>query len=618
MKIYDNFNLLYKKPFGAVKINEVITIRIAVESFKQVTSPYLFICEIDKWHEFLCYPMTFEKNDDDFNWYVVEFSIPKPAVHFYFFKLNIDGIDYELKRGQNYESILSSSGDFYQLTVYENNFNNDEDYKGGIMYQIFPDRFCNSGLLKGNIPSGRELRQDWGGVPEYLPDCKGDITNNDYFCGDLKGVISKLDYLQELNVSCIYFNPIFEAHSNHRYDTANYMQIDPLLGTDYDFKELCSEAKKRGIVVILDGVFSHTGSDSIYFNKSNRYNVVGAYNSKESKYYSWYKFINYPYEYRSWWGFSTLPELDKENPDYVEYICGENGVIHKWLEAGAYGFRLDVVDELTKTFLERIKQSVIKYGGKILIGEVWEEASAKRSYGELREYLLGHELDSTMNYPFRDAIIEYVRYGNSKNFYETVMKVIENYPKEVVDNLMNMLSTHDVERVMTKLVAEEVGNRDRYWQANNNKLDYDQFQLGKKLLKLASIIQYFLPGLPCVYYGDEVGLFGYKDPFNRSCYPWGKEDTELLSFFKEIGKLRRDNKMLKEAYFRIHTINSEICVFERFNEEESIIVAINRTNEAKRLEIAMETLLEYEEIAKFGQYEDFMLNGYGSVVLKRK
>ena len=618
MKLYDNFSVLYKSPFGAVKANDIITIRISTQITDQVTNPCLLICEIDNWYEFTTYPMSYEKQENGLNWYSTKFSISKASIYYYFFKLTINGNNFELKKSQNYESILDSRGDFYQLTVYDNKNINDENYKGGIMYQIFPDRFYSSGIEKENVPLNRRIRQDWNGLPEYLPDYQGKITNNDYFCGDIKGITSKLDYLSELGVTVIYINPIFEAHSNHRYDTADYLKIDPLLGTEQDFTELCSEAKKRGIVIILDGVFSHTGSDSVYFNKNSRYDSIGAYNNESSKYHNWYKFINYPDNYKSWWGFDTLPELDKENEEFIEFICGEAGVINKWIKAGAYGFRLDVVDELNKDILEKIKKAVIRFGGKILIGEVWEDATTKRSYGQVRQYLLGNQLDSTMNYPFKNAILSYIRYGCSCNFYETIMSIVENYPKEALDSTMNMLSTHDTERAITKLVAPEANDCDRYWQAYRNNLTNQQYEIGKAMFKLATVMQYFVPGLPCIYYGDEAGLYGYRDPFNRCCYPWKNEDNELIEFFMKIGKVRKTNNIFKDGYFRIIYIDNEICVFERFCENESIVIAVNRTDNSKMLYAKTNLILQYEEIAKFGQYDNFLLGGYSAVVLKRK
>lgn len=616
MKNFDCFDLFYKSPFGACKAFEEVTMRIAITSDKFVTEPTLFITEINNGGSLRAYPMDYEKEENGYNIFKVVFSIPKESVYFYFFRLKIDGVVNEIKRADNHDAVMNY-GHLFQLTVCSKEFKCDDNYKGGIMYQIFPDSFHRSGSLKEGIPEDRILRDDWGNVRYYLPNHEGRITNNDYFGGDIKGVTLKLDYLKELSVTAIYMNPIFEAHSNHRYDTADYLSIDPLLGTEEDFKELCYEAKKRGIVVILDGVFSHTGSDSKYFNKEGRYATVGAYNTSESPFKNWYKFINHPNVYNSWWGFDTLPELNKENEEYVNFVCSENGVIHKWIEAGAYGFRLDVADELPPSFLVKIKQAVKKFGGKILIGEVWEDATTKEAYGQHRKYLLGEQLDSTMNYPFREAVLNYIRYGCSCEFYKTIMGVINNYPKESLNTLMNMLSTHDTERAMSKLVAEEVCGRDRYWQAEKNTLEEKDYAKGKRQLMLSTAIQYFLPGVPCIYYGDEAGLYGYKDPFNRGCYPWGKEDKDLLLFFKEIGKIRKNNPVLKEGYFRFIYVNEDVCIFERFDEKDSLLIVVNRASVNVCIDEYVLNIKEYESAGVLGTYEDYTLSSYGAIALKK-
>ena len=192
-------------------------------------------------------------------------------------------------------------------------------------------------------------------------------------------------------IICLYLNPIFEAHSNHRYNTADYRKIDPLLGTEEDFVELCAKAKAVGISVILDGVFSHTGSDSLYFNRNGRYGEhSGAYRDPDSPYREWYSFRRYPDDYESWWGFRTLPNVRETYPSYLDFICNPNtGVLAKWLSLGASGFRLDVADELPDAFLDRVYQTVKSFGeDKVVIGEVWEDASNKISYGNRRHYLL--------------------------------------------------------------------------------------------------------------------------------------------------------------------------------------------------------------------------------------
>lgn len=274
------------------------------------------------------------------------------------------------------------------------------------MYQIFPDRFYRSGTTKYNVPQDRYLHQRWGSQPEWRPNHQGEITNSDYFGGDLEGIIQKLDYLQSLGITCIYLNPIFEAHSNHRYDTADYTKVDPLLGTKEDFKRLCKEANKRGMHIMLDGVFNHTGSDSIYFNRKGRYQTLGAYQSQESPYYDWYQFYQWPEQYACWWNFETLPNVNETNETYNAYINGTDGVIQTWLKAGADGWRLDVADELPDLFLDDITKAAKQVKPtSMILGEVWEDASNKMAYGQRRRYLLGKQLDSVMNYPFREAII---------------------------------------------------------------------------------------------------------------------------------------------------------------------------------------------------------------------
>ena len=424
------------------------------------------------------------------------------------------------------------NGDLFQLTVYSSNFTTPDFIKGGVMYQIFPDRFCKSGKEHKNVPKDRIIRNDWGGMPYYRPDQNGHVWNNDYFGGDLEGIRSKLPYLAELGITCIYLNPIFEAHENHRYNTADYMKIDPMLGTNEDFKRLCSHAAEMGIDIILDGVLSHTGADSIYFNKFNRYDSVGAYNSQDSEYSSWYTFYEFPDKYESWWGIDTLPNVNENDEKYTNFICGDGGVIDYWLEQGAAGFRLDVADELPDEFLDNLNKCVKKHGNsKLIIGEVWEDASNKESYGVKRRYLLGSQLDSVMNYPFREAILNYVKGGSVFDFKIQVMSILENYPKPAIDVLMNFVSTHDTERAINNLGGETCVGKSKDWMSER-RLTEEEYNLGKARLKCAMVLQFFLPGVPCIYYGDESGMQGYKDPFNRQCYNWGSEDKELIKFTK--------------------------------------------------------------------------------------
>lgn len=491
----------------------------------------------------------------------------------------------------------------WQLTVTEKNFTTPDWIKGGIIYQIFPDRFYNSGEAKKNVPNDRVMRTDWGNEPEWRPTAEGKVLNNDFFGGDLKGIQEKLPYLKSLGVNCIYLNPIFEAHSNHRYDTADYGKIDPVLGTEKDFKNLYNEAKKQDIHIILDGVFSHTGDDSVYFNRKGRYETSGAYNSPESPYYKWYKFTNYPDKYQSWWGFETLPEVIEEGEEYREFINGKGGIIEKWLKAGADGFRLDVADELPDVFIDELRAR-LKATKKdaLLMGEVWEDATTKHSYGSRRRYLLGSQFDSVMNYPFANAVLDFCRNGKAEAFMETVMQIVENYPKQCLDVMMNHIGTHDTERAITKIAGESCEYRDRNWQSSHF-LNAEKYAKGVKLLKCAAALQYTLPGVPSVYYGDEAGLQGYKDPFNRGCYPWGKENQELVTFYRTMGEIRRNNKVFSDGFFSPVSSMLGCVAFRRHNENGDIMIIVNRNEHS-----IMYGLPEFYKSAKT-LYGDNIVNG---------
>ncbi len=470
---------------------------------------------------------------------------------------------------------IRSEGEEWQLTVYDKDFSTPEWLKGGIIYQVFPDRFAFSGKEKKNVPCDRVLRSDRDGEPYWRPDPSGKVLNNDYFGGDLKGIEQKLGYLKSLGVTCIYLNPIFEAHSNHRYDTADYTKIDPLLGDEKDFISLCKSAEKEGIKIILDGVFSHTGCDSKYFNEYGRYDTVGAYQSQDSKYFNWYKFKKWPDDYLSWWGIKLLPEVMEENPDFIEYITGENGIARKWLKLGASGWRLDVADELPDAFLDNFRKAVkAENPNALIMGEVWEDASNKFSYGERRRYLLGEQLDSVMNYPFAGAVIDFVRLASAELFASRVMTIVENYPKQVLDVLMNHISTHDTMRAITALAGESCEYRDRYWQSTHHLSDYD-YKCGLSLMKMATAMQFTLPGVPSIYYGDEAGQEGYKDPFNRYCYQWGNENQELIDWYKKLGEIRHKNPCFVEGRLEILSSVAGCVAYSRKNEGSAVLVIAN-------------------------------------------
>ena len=511
-------------------------------------------------------------NGNNQEWWECHFTPEVPGLYFYHFEIHTQRGSQRISKGFAGDGIFGGNNQ-WQLTVYDKNFQTPDWLEGGVMYQIFPDRFYNSGQPKTAVPSDRRLHSQWMEQPDWAPNAQGKITNTDFFGGDLHGIEEKLPYLKSLGVTCLYLNPIFESHSNHRYDTADYSKVDPLLGTEEDFSSLCAAAKKLGIRVVIDGVFSHTGSDSVYFNREGRYPTPGAYRSQESPYYPWYTFHPWPDSYDCWWNFDTLPNVKETDPSYNTYINGEEGIVRKWLRAGASGWRLDVADELPDAFLDQLTAAAKKEKPDALVlGEVWEDASNKTSYGIRRRYLLGKQLDTVMNYPFRDAILGFLLGNDPKQFAETVESICE----------MNHIGTHDTERALTILGGEPAGNRGREWQAAQT-LSADQRDTSLKRLRLASLLQYLLPGVPCLYYGDEAGMEGYRDPFNRACYPWGKEGKNLLQWYQGLGQLRAQEKeILGKGMYRTLYAEGNLLAFERFlftrEGRDSLTVIVNRSN----------------------------------------
>ena len=553
-----------------------LRLRVVLPRNFGVTACYLIISEDNKNDTYIS--MNWESTDGVTEWWYTDFCPENPCLLFYRFAYNAPWGHTSVGRAE--KGITGEIGSFrkWQLTAFDKDFSTPDWVKGSIIYQIFPDRFCFSGEKKENIPKDRILRNDYDSLPCYKPDEKGIIRNNDYFCGDFKGIESKLDYIKSLSVGLIYLNPICEAHSNHRYDTADYLSPDPLLGTKDDFVSLCNEAHKRGMKIILDGVFSHTGADSVYFNKFNRYNTTGAYQSEASQYHSWYTFESFPDKYNSWWGIDILPEVNENSPSFTEFITGENGVIDYWLSLGADGFRLDVADELPDEFLDNIRRAIKRNGeDKLLLGEVWEDASNKISGGGRRRFLLGKQLDSVMNYPFRNALIDFLLTGSAESFMDNITEICRNYPHEALHTMMNHLGTHDTERILTVLSGISCEGKNREWQAQM-QIPQHNLQHGIKLLKMALCIIYTLPGVPSIYYGDEAGLTGCKDPFNRSFYPWGRENTEILDFQRFLGNFRCNNKAFTTGEFIPLSATLGCVAYMRYLEGEKRIAVIANKN----------------------------------------
>ena len=558
--IYNPLDKFYKSQTGAVSADKLITFRVK-GNFDSV----VFVLHKDGENFDSRYSM--QKKGDIFE-LDITFNV---GLYYYRFDL-CNGKTIGL--GNNYlGEILEYISDF-QLTVYDANYSVPEWFYGGIIYQIFPDRFYRAEKEK-NIPEYKVLHDNWNDTPVYEPNEYGKILNNDFFGGDLKGIIEKLDYIKSLGVTVIYLNPIFKAYSNHRYDTGNYMEIDPLLGSIDEFKQLINKASELGIKIVLDGVFNHTGDDSLYFNKYNRYPTVGAYQSKDSKYYSWYNFTKYPDKYDSWWGIETLPAINEQNEDYINYITGKNGVLDYYTKLGIGGWRLDVVDELPSSFVKKVRSAVKNASyNVIVIGEVWEDASNKISYGARREYLQGNELDSVMNYPLKEAIISFIKDGNFKNLSNTIKEQLDHYPHKTLHALMNLLSTHDTARLITVLSGIEPHGATKKQLAETfipeNKIEEVKFKL-----KCASLLQFTLCGVPSIYYGDEIGMQGYADPLNRRTYPWGKEDLDLLSWYKFLGELRAKYSAFTQGEFVEIFADIGVYVFKRADENSEVLIAVN-------------------------------------------
>lgn len=463
----------------------------------------------------------------------------------------------------------------WQLTVYRETAAPDW-FGRGVTYQIFPDRFCRLGVPSPEgLIGGREVHPCWDDMPEWKPDEKGEIRNRDFFGGSLPGITSKLDDLAALGVTTLYLCPIFESASNHRYNTANYRAIDPFLGTEEDFRTLCAEAGKRGIRVILDGVFNHTGSQSLYFNADGWYPTAGAAQSRDSPWYGWYRFSDWPEEYDCWWGIRTLPAVEESAASYVDYIIdGPDSVIRHWLRAGASGWRLDVADELPDWFIAKIRAAMDETApGSVLLGEVWEDGSNKVSYSVRRRYLLGDEIHGLMNYPFRTAALSWLKGGDADEFREAMETLRENYPPSAYCSAMNFLGTHDTVRILTVLGAAQVPrNRD---DRALYRLTPEERSRGAELLKVAALLLFTFPGSPTVYYGDEAGMEGFEDPFNRGTYPWGREDGALKSWFARLGALRRERESLQRGGIEYLRCSGPVLAFCRSFGGETSLAALN-------------------------------------------
>ena len=575
---FNSWNEFFKAPFGALKVDQGAEIKVRVND-ESVCSIYLILQKENK-DLSLNEVRRIELKKYEEKMYSCKIEpIQEKGIYFYYFEVNVNkyGNESKLFYGKCHQNgevcqYTYENLNKYQLTVYED-FKTPTWLKEGVLYQIFVERF-NNGNRNGKVSNPKKnsfIYANWDDDPMYIKDANGDIIRWDFYGGNLKGIINKLGYLKRLGVSIIYLSPIFESSSNHKYNIGNYKEIDSMYGDEEIFKELIKKASDKGISIILDGVFSHTGADSIYFNKFNNYDSNGAFNNEDSPYRNWYTFDNSEIGYKSWWGVKDLPDVNELEPSYMDYIIrDEDSVLNKWTKMGVKGWRLDVADELPSPFITEFKKQLNKIDeDSVLVGEVWEDASNKISYGERREYLLGDQLDTAMGYPFRKGVLSFLK-GEIKSYElnDLFVTIKENYPPESFKSNLNLLGTHDVARLKTELNSD------------------------KDLVKLAVVTQMTFEGVPYIYYGDEAGMEGNTDPDNRRTYPWKNEDEEMVDFYRNSIQTRNRVKSLLSGDTRfIYTMNDDVFAYERYlndGENESCLIVINRCNEVKTISVDLD------------------------------
>ena len=568
MYIFDENDEFYRKPFGALEAPGTITVYIKLRR-GDARNPRVCLNPDGGGTQELA--MDFDRVAGAYDLYKCEMRLEAPGLYWYHFLI-------DSSYGAAF-TVPENPGGSFQITVHAPVATMPEWIQGGLIYHIFVDRFNCGGEPK--VRPGAIHRPDWGGCPYFLPDERGIVRNSDFFGGNLQGVIEKLPYLEELGVTCIYLSPVFEAASNHKYDTGDYMKIDRAFGGDETFEKLCGEAGARGMKIILDGVFNHVGSDSRYFNRYGTYDTLGAYQSEQSPYRNWFNFRE-DGSYESWWDIELLPSMNKSNKDYREHICGEDGVIAHWTKKGVSGWRLDVVDELPDIFLDPLCTAIKRENDKALIvGEVWEDASYKIAYDVRRRYFLGKQLDSVTNYPLKDALIACVKDGDVIRLANTVATLCRNYPEYVLNSLMNVVGTHDTMRILT--VLSGVDFPEGKVAMSSFHLTGEELNLARKRLKLISALQFTLPGVPCVFYGDEAGMEGGADPFNRRCYPWGNEDRELLEWYKALSMLRKSHACFKDGKYELNEARDGLFAFTRGTGDERVLTAVNVSGSDRKL-----------------------------------
>ncbi|MBK9940312.1 MAG: fibronectin type III domain-containing protein [Kouleothrix sp.] len=653
---HDSRDTLYRTPGGAVPAGTPVTIRFRT-FHNDVTAVKLRLYDLNANGQRIvpmapaatnvsCYQIGLESETCDF-WAA---TLPNDLPNNFWYRFIVTDGTKTAYYGDNTSALDGGLGaptadpidQSWALMVHTKNFRAPSWAKDAVIYQIFPDRFRN-GRSDNDAKTG-DVRYDdpvvrlpWGTLPEgYCRNYNGATPTScpwrfgappntpatqletprgrDYMGGDLKGVDQQLDYLKSLGINTLYFNPIFDAGSNHSYDTQDYYTIDPYFGTQKDWENLNKHADKLGIRIILDGVFNHMSSDSPFFDRYHHSPIVGACESAASPYRAWFHFRapqgNEPSVcapstpggtdtyYDGWFGFDSIPVLTKSNADLQKYfLTAPNSVSKYWLGAGAEGWRLDVMGDASfpngywETFRTVVKQ---KNQNALIIGELWQKDST------LLRFLRGDRADATMNYRLRDAVLGLLAPQNfdSKGFADSgyqikpsqfaarLASIREDYSDATYYALMNLLDSHDTARLLWTLTPGADTTADKELNAGN-------LAAGKLRQRLAALIQFTVPGAPTVYYGDEVGMTGADDPDDRRTYPWadrgGNPDLSLLSHYRSLAALRRANSALTSGDFRVLLADdtNDTVAYGRKTTAQGLIVALNRSNQSRTLSIAL-------------------------------
>lgn len=613
-----NENFFSIKPIKKTALGEKYRIRMEVPVENGYIKDTYFV--VEKGKERISYKLNFIDIVNGNAVFESDVELETRAIYRYYFFYTANDKPCHIKRESIIEDDKIISEEMYKMSV---NFDTPNWAKGKMMYHIFVDRFKRGSNKEMPEMENRRIHKRWSADEMVVgPDEDGN-WNIDFYGGDLKGITQSLDYIKSLGVSIIYLSPICYSQSTHRYDTSNYLEIDPYAGSKEDLKELCDEAHKRGMKVILDAVFNHTGNDSIYFDEYKRHGDNGAFQNLDSPYANFYKYkinddkISYYY----WFGMTNMPVCNGEAKEWQDFITGEGGVIDEWFSLGIDGLRLDVADELTDEFIEKIRIAVKrnKEDGFIL-GEVWDDPmNVGRGYIEN-----GKCMDSVMNYQLVDGLIRYFKFQDVDTITDVIRRINTYYPDATMHTLMNFTSTHDISRPMTIFGSDYFTPYKKWaWDPTNTnyelckklKLTTEQYEHGKEIYKAFVFALAFMPGIFSIFYGDEIGMEGLGNLANRKPFTHEGADLELLEYFKGIGKVRSEEESLVEAKVKLLYINKDYFMYERSTDKEKILFAISNSNEERTIVIPDE-YKKHNKVYSLKDSSSITLKPHGGIAIK--